>query len=110
MSNSRREGGTRIRDGKSGSLRTVRPLQLARVGVQSFEKGGFVVLSVFLVGNGSGEVGMQGVRERSEKRGGTLEDLGVDAMVVVEIGNVADDPELIAIEKHKFSCAVVGVA
>jgi hypothetical protein len=68
-----------------------------RVGVHGFEKSGFVVLSVFPVGNGNGEVGMQGVRERSEKGVGTMEDLGVDAMVTDEIGDISDDPDLIAV-------------
>ena len=33
----------------------------------------------------------------------------MDAVKVVEVGNVPDDPKLITIQKHDFACALIGL-
>jgi hypothetical protein len=33
----------------------------------------------------------------------------MDAMEVLEVGDVADDPDLVAVQKHDFACTFVGI-
>ena len=68
-----------------------------RVGVQGLEEGGRVLLRVLPFFEGGGQIGVNGVGERREKGGGAEQNLRVDAMKKVEVGNVADDPDLIAV-------------
>jgi hypothetical protein len=53
---------------------------------------------------------MECVGENLEWRGGTVQNLGVDAVKTVEVGNVAHDPNLIAVPEDNFSCVLIGRA
>jgi hypothetical protein len=81
-----------------------------RFGVEGLKKIGFIVLRVFPVSHGGGQIGVQGVGEDLEEGSGSLQDVRVDVVEVLEIGHVADDPYLITIQKHNLSCAFVSVA
>ncbi len=39
-----------------------------------------------------------------------MQDLGVDAVVTVKVGDVSHDPDLIAVWEYNFSCVLVGIA
>ncbi len=51
---------------------------------------------------------MKRVGKRGEEGSGTEQHLGVDAMKDVEVGDIADDPDLITVQKHDISCLIVG--
>ncbi len=68
------------------------------VGVESLEEIGVGVLCVFPVENSGGKVGMECVGEDLEEWGGTVQNLGVNAVKAVEGGNVSHDPYLIAVQ------------
>ncbi len=57
------------------------------VEVESLEEIGVGVLGVFPFENSGGKVGMECVGENLEERGGTVQNLGVDAVKAVEVGN-----------------------
>ncbi len=38
-----------------------------------------------------------------------MEDLSVDTVEVLEVGDVADDPYLVAVQEHNFSRTFVGI-
>ena len=80
-----------------------------RVGVQSGEERVVCVLGVFLVGDGGGQVGVDRGGEDFEQGSSTVEDLGVNAMEVLKVGDVADDPDLVAVQKHDFARIFVGI-
>jgi hypothetical protein len=52
---------------------------------------------------------MKGVGKRGEERSGAEQYLGVNAVKQKEVWDVADDPNLITIQKHDFACLIVGV-
>ncbi len=52
---------------------------------------------------------MKGVGKRGEERSGAEQYLGVNAVKQMEVWYVADDPNLITIQKHDFACLIVGV-
>jgi hypothetical protein len=47
------------------------------------------------------------VAEELEQGGGTVQDLRVNAMEVVQWGDVAHNPDLITVQEHNFSCLFV---
>ncbi len=47
--------------------------------------------------------------EDFEQGSSTVEDLGVDAMEVLKVGDIADDPDLIAIQKHDLDRTFIGI-
>ncbi len=67
------------------------------IGVEGLEKVGFGVLSVFPIEQCSGQIGVDGVAENVEQWGGALQNLGVNAVEVVQLGDVAHNPNLIAV-------------
>ena len=78
-------------------------------GVQGGEKRVVGVLGVFPFDDGSGQVGVERVGEYFEERSGTVQDLSVDAVEVLEVGDVADDPYLVAVQEHDFACTFIGI-
>jgi hypothetical protein len=69
-------------------------------GVQGGEKRVVGVLGVFPFDDGSGQIGVERVGEYFEERSGTVQDLSVDAVEMLEVGDVSDDPNLVAVQKH----------
>ncbi len=51
---------------------------------------------------------MKGVGKRCEEGSRTEQHLGVDAIEDVEVGDISDDPDVITVQKHDFSCLFVG--
>jgi hypothetical protein len=55
------------------------------------------------------QVGVDRGREDFEQGSSTVEDLGVNAMEVLKVGDVADDPDLVVIQKHDFARTFIGI-
>ncbi len=57
-----------------------------------------------------GQIGVEGVGKRGEKGSGAIKHVRGDAVKEVQVGDVADDPNVIAIKEHYFSGVVIGGA
>jgi hypothetical protein len=51
---------------------------------------------------------MKGVGKRGEEWSWVEQNLGVDSVKQLEVGEISDDPNLITVQKHNFSCLFVG--
>ncbi len=80
------------------------------VGIEGLKKIVFIVLRVFPVSYSRGQVGVQCVSEYLEEGSGSVQNLRVDMVEVLEIAHVSDDPYLVTVQKHNPSCVFVGVA
>ncbi len=80
------------------------------VGVESLEEIRVSVLRVFPFEDSGRKVGMECVGENFQLWGRAVQNLGVDLVETVKVGNVAYDPNLIAVEEDNLFCVVIGRA
>ena len=50
---------------------------------------------------------MKGVGKRGEEWGWAEQNLGVNSVKELEVGDISDDPDLITVQEHDFPCFCV---